>query len=59
MALFRVRGLFSFRIEALTAAAGGPVVRVADEESATRDALRIVDVRAVEVCLAVRVNEDL
>src|SRR5205814_10063065 len=59
MALLGVRSFFAFRIEALAAAARGPLVRVAYEEAAARDALRIVDARSVEVLLAVSVHEDL
>src|SRR5438034_4932650 len=59
MALLGVRSLFAFRIEALAAAARGPVVRIAHEEATARDALRIVDGRSVQVLLAVRVDEDL
>src|SRR5205814_10603728 len=59
MALLGVRSLFAFRIETLAAAARGPVVRVAYEEAAARDALGIVDARSVEVLLAVSVHEDL
>src|SRR5713226_959158 len=59
MALLRVGSLFALRVEALAAAAGGPVVRVAHEEAAPRDALRVVDARPVEVVLAVPVDEDL
>src|SRR5437667_8872549 len=59
VAFLRVRGLFALRVETLAAAAGGPVVRVAHEEAAPRDALRVVNARAVEVVLAVPVDEDL
>src|SRR5207247_1825625 len=59
MALFRIGSLFTLRVETLAAAAGGPVVRVAHEEPAARDALRVVNARAVEVVLAVPVDEDL
>src|SRR5204863_427361 len=59
MALLGVRSLFAFRIETLAAAARGPVVRVAYEEAAARDALGIVDARSVEVLLAVSVHADL
>src|SRR5207249_11405056 len=59
MALLGVRSFFAFRIEALAAAARGPVVRIAHEEAAARDALRIVDARSLEVLLAVSVHEDL
>src|SRR5438477_11514159 len=59
MALLGVRSLFAFRIETLAAAPRGPVVRVAYEEAAARDALGIVDARSVQVLLAVSVHEDL
>src|SRR5207247_10554699 len=59
MALFRIGSLFTLRVETLAAAAGGPVVRVAHEEPAARDALCVVNARAVEVVLAVPVDEDL
>src|SRR5436853_5749380 len=59
MALFRVGSFFTLRVEALPAATGGPVVRVAHEESAACDTLRVVNARAVEVVLAVPVDEDL
>src|SRR3990170_4732471 len=52
------RGL-PLRGEALPAAARGPVVRVAHDEPAPRDALRVVHARAVEVGGAVRVHDDL
>src|SRR3989442_10621576 len=53
-----VGSFLALRVEALTASAGRPVVRVAHEEAAPRDALGIVHARAVEVLLAVAVNED-
>src|SRR5881396_3671 len=54
-----VRSFLAFLVEALAASAGRPVVRVAHEEAAACDALRVVHVRAVEVFLAVAVDEDL
>src|SRR2546422_8943704 len=54
-----VGSFLTLRVEALTASAGRPVVRVAHEEAAPRDALGIVHARAVEVLLAVAVNEGL
>src|SRR5467141_337828 len=57
--LFRIGSFFPIRVETLAAAASGPVVRVAHEEPAARDALRVVNARAVEVFLAVPVDEDL
>src|SRR2546427_650409 len=54
-----VGSFLALRVEALTASAGRPVVRVAHEEAAARDALGIIDARAVEVVLAVPVDEDL
>src|SRR5437879_13769687 len=59
VAFLCVRGRFALRVEALATTAGGPVVRVAHEEPTARDALRIVNARAVEVVLAVPVDEDL
>src|SRR2546427_3523590 len=59
MALALIRRGFAFRVEALPAAARGPVVRVAHEEAASRHALGVVDTGAVEVVLAVPVDEDL
>src|SRR5438445_2436646 len=59
VAFLCVRGRFALRVETLATTAGGPVVRVAHEEPAARDALRIVNARAVEVVLAVPVDEDL
>src|SRR6267378_5308760 len=59
VALIRVGSLFTLRVEALPAAARGPVVRVAHKESAPRDALGVIDARTVEVVLAVPVDEDL
>src|SRR3990170_769067 len=54
-----VGGFLPFRGEALATSARGPVVRVAHDESAPRDALHVVDARAVEVLEAVRVHDDL
>src|SRR5712664_550562 len=54
-----VGSFLALRVEALTASAGRPVVRVAHEEAAACDALCIVHARAVEVLLAVAVDEDL
>src|SRR5256885_8615246 len=59
MALALIRRGFALRVEALPAAARGPVVRVAHEEAASRHALGVVDTGAVEVVLAVPVDEDL
>src|SRR5439155_22319369 len=59
LAFLVVRSFLSLRVETLAASAGGPVVRVAHEEAAPRDALGIVNARAVEVVLAVPVDEDL
>src|SRR5439155_5529907 len=59
MALFRVGSFFTLRVEALPAATGGPVVRVAHEESAACDTLRVVNARAVEVVLALPVDKSL
>src|SRR5881396_1723435 len=59
MGFVLVRSFLAFRVEALAASAGRPVVRVAHEEAAACDALRVVHVRAVEVFLAVSVDEDL
>src|SRR2546427_8936179 len=54
-----IGSFLALRVEALTASTGRPVVRVAHEEAAPRDALGIVHARAVEVFLAVAVDEDL
>src|SRR6266571_1550877 len=54
-----VGSFLAFRVEALAASARRPVVRVAHEEAAACDALRVVHVRAVEVFLAVAIDEDL
>src|SRR2546421_4757332 len=59
MGLVLVGSFLAFRVEALTASAGRPVVRVAHEEAAPRDAVGIVHARAVEVFLAVAIDEDL
>src|SRR5213593_4646015 len=54
-----IGSFLALRVEALTASTGRPVVRVAHEEAAPRDALGIVDARAVQVFLAVAVDQDL
>src|SRR5213594_37769 len=59
MGLVLVGSFLAFRVEALAASAGRPVVRVAHEEAAPRDAFRVVHARAIEVFLAVAVDEDL
>src|SRR5437899_167097 len=59
LAFLVVRSFLSLRVEALAASAGGPVVRVTHEEAAPRDALGVVDARAVQVFLAVAVDQDL
>src|SRR5467141_4211214 len=59
MALFRIGSFFTLRVETLAAAASGPVVRVAHEEPPARDALRVVNARAVPVSLAAPFDEDL
>src|SRR5881628_2251722 len=58
MGLVLVGSFLAFRVEALAASAGRPVVRVAHEEAAPRDAFRVVHARAIEVFLAVAVDED-
>src|SRR3989475_6066262 len=59
MGLVLVGSFLAFRVEALAASAGRPVVRVAHEEAAPRDALGVVHARAIEVFLAVAVHQDL
>src|SRR5207247_2425326 len=59
MGLVLVGSFLAFWVEALAASAGGPVVRVAHEEAAPRDAFRVVHARAIEVFLAVAVDEGL
>src|SRR5437867_4426799 len=54
-----VGSFLALRVEALAASAGRPVVRVAHQEAAPRDALCVVHARAVEVLLAVAIDEDL
>src|SRR5207249_12182594 len=59
MGLVLVGSFLAFRVEALAAYAGRPVVRVAHEEAAPRDAFGVVHARAIEVFLAVAVHQDL
>src|SRR3989442_4342847 len=59
MGLVLVGSFLAFRVEALATSAGRPVVRIAHEEAAPRDAFRVVHARAIEVFLAVAVDEDL
>src|SRR2546422_4941965 len=59
MGLVLVGSFLAFRVEALAASAGRPVVRVAHEEAAPRDAFGVVHARAIEVFLAVAVHQDL
>src|SRR3989442_1217779 len=59
VAFLVVRSFLALRVEALAASAGGPVVRVAHKEAAPRDALSVVDAGAVQVFLAVAIDEDL
>src|SRR5207249_9798894 len=59
MGLVLVGRFLAFRVEALAASAGRPVVRVAHEEAAPRDAFGVVHARAIEVFLAVAVHQDL
>src|SRR5881296_491751 len=54
-----IGSFLALRVEALTASTGRPVVRVAHEEAAPRDALGVVHARAIEVFLAVAVHQDL
>src|SRR2546427_9011231 len=54
-----VRRSFALLVEGLTAAARGPVVRVADREPAPRDGLDVVHARAVDELLRVPVDDDL
>src|SRR2546430_2131037 len=56
MGLVLVGSFLAFRVEALAASAGRPVVRVAHEEAAPRDAFGVVHARAIEVFLAVVVQ---
>src|SRR5256885_17220196 len=58
VALALIRRGFALRIEALPAAARGPVVRVADQEAASRHALGVAETGADEVVLAVPVDQD-
>ena len=59
LAFLLVRSSLAFRVEALAAPARRPVVRVAHEESASRDALGVIDAGAVQILAAVPVNKDL